>query len=142
MCCTCGTTHSQIHKHVNSMFSEYSYVTFNFRCTLLIARDYYDGKIVNADQRDIAKKFLTDYVAKKISISCDVTCHGRDNATQKISLWERSQITSSKIGGFQTPSPFVTLAIPPPSPLYYVIFYQPPPFSKIVFDRIVFYGKI
>ena len=58
---------------------------------------------------------------------------------------ERSQMTSSKIRGFQTPSPppssSVIFAIPPP--LDDVIFYQPhPPFPNMIFGKIFFMVKL
>ena len=46
-------------------------------------------------------------------------------------------MTSSKIRGFQTPYVFFAIA-----PLDDVIFYQPPPFPKVIFGKNFYYGKI
>ena len=56
---------------------------------------------------------------------------------------ERSQMTSSKIWGLETPSPVRHLPSLLPDPLDDVIFHQPsPPFPKMIFCKIVFMVKL
>ena len=59
------------------------------------------------------------------------------NTETTLILRERSQMTSSKIRGFQTPSPLHHL----PSSLPSHLLPNPPPFPKMILGKI-FYGKI
>ena len=54
---------------------------------------------------------------------------------------EHSKVTSSKIRCVQTPSYRPSSSARPPPPLDDAIFHRPP-FPKIIFGKIVFYGKI